>query len=140
MADQAESTLARVCRGAGSTEEGKLVHEAFEKLAYWAGFNGLADAALVGAPTSEARQLWGLIEEVDTPTGTHQPALTQLLRHACDAGDIAAMGNYDTEANRIRAVLQAGLEVLIKNGLVRVVPLEHWPEYVYPDGRPPFDP
>lgn len=65
------------------------------------------------------------------PRVTVEPdVLDRLVRHACFAADLVAMERHATGAARTRAVVRRGLEMLLANGLVEVVPAERWPEYV----------
>lgn len=65
--------------------------------------------------------------------------LDLLVEHASSAADMVAcvpVNRADTAAEMTRRQLRAALELLIGNGLIRVVPTDEWPEYVVMD--PPY--
>jgi hypothetical protein len=65
-----------------------------------------------------------------------QEILALLARHGEDGAVPVTLASHPTEHERIRAVIERALEMLLANGLIRAVPREDWPEYVVAD--PPY--
>jgi hypothetical protein len=65
--------------------------------------------------------------------------IDMLVQNACFAADsivLSSVNRNQTSAEMTRRVLQRALEMLIANNLIKITPVEDWPEYVVLD--PPY--
>jgi hypothetical protein len=72
-------------------------------------------------------------KQVPYPPGA---VLDLLVQHGCFAADSAYFSApvSATEAEKTRMMIRAALRLLLRNGLVTVVPQSEWPEYVVDGG------